>query len=1075
MPHVYLAKNYMRVKAAKEAGFTTCSLQGSSRCFAKGTLVRMFNGTLKPIESIKVGDKVMNKDGNGYNSVIETHNGIDNLYTVHQARGIDYTVNSRHILSLKQTRAKQHKVAIPGYKSAEKRRIEMLPFDKSVICDFDISYYKAQSKNFQKRYTGFKNTDIELQEKELPIDPYYLGVWLGDGCAIRWYDITNTDKEIIDFFYSFAEQLGSEAYRVDKITHRIMVTTKAHTQIRPSVGIENYCKAFKELGLIGNKHIPDEYIYNSKKNRLKLLAGLIDTDGCKSGRNTLCITQKKECIIQAIEELCHITGFYTNGYRKEVATMKRDDGSIYKCEVYRIEINHNDFKELSQYMKVERKKVFKECDRDYYASSIQIERAGIGEYYGFTLDNSPYFLLKDGTVVHNSAKTYSVVQFLCMYCFNYAGTTVSIIRAGMPSIKRTVYRDFKDIMLNFGWWDDKCMNKSEFVYTFPNGSWIEFFSTDNEQKVRGSKRKILFVNEANELSFIEWQQLQMRTTEFSILDYNPSFSEDHWINQVNEEKSTYWFISTYKDNPFLEPKVIAEIESLKWKNPSLWRIYGLGLRSMVEGLVFENVIIDDYVPIHAKRHRYIGMDFGYANDSTAIVEVMLYGNNIYLNEICYKTHMLTDEIIATLKDIEGRPEIISESADPRLVDEIYNAGLDIKPVKKFGGSIAAGIMKMQQYKIHVTSKSINLRKEFNNYTWRQDKEGKWLNEPIDMWNHCFTGDTLILTEEGLKRIDSIQIGDKVMTSKGYRKVTHLFTQGCRLVRVVRFDFGNFAIEIQATPEHKFKTKKGWKELQKLTTSDTIYLSKSLMERNITFIMEKDISHEVHIDCTETYGSSIMELSQRDFTSIIKMRTLKIITLRTLNWSREENIYGFMRKSIYKMKHILQKLVRICTKHQKLPKNGIIQQKAENGIDYKGLKSLEIEQKKNTLASVVEVNSEQKHSVFQNSVQINAKANGEEIRDLIMKKGHASTVVRPSLQTNIAKNDFVVESVAKSISTLKEYEQPTYDIEVEDMHEFFANGILVHNCIDATRYVILEKVLGDYGSGMQAADILGLMG
>lgn len=735
MPHVYLAKNYMRVKAAKEAGFTTCSLQGSSRCFAKGTLVRMFNGTLKPIESIKVGDKVMNKDGNGYNSVIETHNGIDNLYTVHQARGIDYTVNSRHILSLKQTRAKQHKVAIPGYKSAEKRRIEMLPFDKSVIRDFDISYYKSQSKNFQKRYTGFKNTDIELQEKELPIDPYYLGVWLGDGCSIRWYDITNTDKEIIDFFYSFAEQLGSEAYRVDKITHRIKVTTKAYTKIRPSKGIENYCKAFKELGLIGNKHIPDEYIYNSKENRLKLLAGLIDTDGYKSGRNTLCITQKKECIIQAIEELCHITGFYTNGYRKKVATMKRADGSIYKCEVYSIEINHNNFKELSQYMKVERKKVFKECNRDYYASSIQIESAGIGEYYGFTLDNSPYFLLKDGTVVHNSAKTYSVVQFLCMLCFNYAGTTVSIIRAGMPSIKRTVYRDFKDIMLNFGWWDDKCMNKSEFVYTFPNGSWIEFFSTDNEQKVRGSKRKILFVNEANELSFIEWQQLQMRTTEFSILDYNPSFSEDHWINQVNEEKSTYWFISTYKDNPFLEPKVIAEIESLKWKNPSLWRIYGLGLRSMVEGLIFKNVVIDDYIPIQAKRHHYRGMDFGYASDPTAIIDVYIYGKDIYVDEVCYQTQMLASDIIRVLKKDKENTEIISECADPRLIDEIYNAGIDIKPVKKFPGSIQAGIMKMLEYKIHITKRSINARREFNNYTWRQDKEGKWLNEPIDMYNH----------------------------------------------------------------------------------------------------------------------------------------------------------------------------------------------------------------------------------------------------------------------------------------------------------------------------------------------------
>lgn len=334
-----------------------------------------------------------------------------------------------------------------------------------------------------------------------------------------------------------------------------------------------------------------------------------------------------------------------------------------------------------------------------------------------------------------SAKTYSVVQFLCMFCFNYAGTTVSIIRAGMPSIKRTVYRDFKDIMLNFGWWDDKCMNKSEFVYTFPNGSWIEFFSTDNEQKVRGSKRKILFVNEANELSFIEWQQLQMRTTEFSILDYNPSFSEEHWINQVNEEKSTYWFISTYKDNPFLEPKVIAEIESLKWKNPSLWRIYGLGQRAIVEGLVFENVVIDDYIPVEAMRHHWRGLDFGYTNDPTALIDVYLWGDNLYLDEACYQTKMLTDDIIRVIKEDKYNTEVISECADPRLIDEIYNAGIDIKAVKKFPGSIMAGITKMLSYKIHITKKSTNLIKEFHNYTYRQDKEGKWLNEPIDIYNH----------------------------------------------------------------------------------------------------------------------------------------------------------------------------------------------------------------------------------------------------------------------------------------------------------------------------------------------------
>ena len=348
-----------------------------------------------------------------------------------------------------------------------------------------------------------------------------------------------------------------------------------------------------------------------------------------------------------------------------------------------------------------------------------------------------------------SGKTYNIVMWLCWQCHERPGTTVSIIRAGMPSIKRTVYRDFKDVMLSFGWWNDKSMNKSEFVYTFDNGSWIEFFSTDNEQKVRGSKRKILFVNEANELSFIEWQQLQMRTTEFSILDYNPSFSEEHWINQVNEEKNTYWFISTYKDNPFLEPKVIAEIESLKWKNPSLWRIYGLGQRAIVEGLVFENVVVDDYIPVEAHRHHWIGMDFGYTNDPTAIVEVYLWGNDLYVDERCYRTKMMTDDIIRELKAIKGDLEIISESADPRLVDEIYNAGLNIKPVTKFQGSINAGIMKMQQFKIHVTSRSVNIRKEFNNYTWQQDKEGKWRNVPIDMWNHGLDGIRYVVLDKVL--------------------------------------------------------------------------------------------------------------------------------------------------------------------------------------------------------------------------------------------------------------------------------------------------------------------------------------
>lgn len=204
-----------------------------------------------------------------------------------------------------------------------------------------------------------------------------------------------------------------------------------------------------------------------------------------------------------------------------------------------------------------------------------------------------------------SGKTWANVQWLIKQCVDVPNTSVSVVRKTMPAIKRSVFRDFKEVMVSTGLWNDKNINKTEFIYNFPNGSWIEFFSCENEQKMRGSKRQILFVNEANELTFIEWQQLQMRTTLFSIIDYNPSFSEEHWINLVNQEKKTFHFISTYKDNPFLEQKVIDEIESLQWKNKSLWQVYGLGQRAIVEGLVFPKITIVNHIPRQALLHRYI--------------------------------------------------------------------------------------------------------------------------------------------------------------------------------------------------------------------------------------------------------------------------------------------------------------------------------------------------------------------------------------------------------------------------------------------------------------------------------------
>lgn len=335
-----------------------------------------------------------------------------------------------------------------------------------------------------------------------------------------------------------------------------------------------------------------------------------------------------------------------------------------------------------------------------------------------------------------SGKTYNTLLWLISYVIHNKTHQfkISVVRATLPSLKGSVLYDFREIMMKIGLWDARRFNKTELIYTFENGSVFEFFSCDDEQKLRGRKRDILFVNEANELSYIMWQQLKMRTTQFAIIDYNPSFSDEHWINSLNKEKNTYHFITTYKDNiQNLSKVVVDEIESLKHKNPTLWQIYGEGKQAIVEGLVFPNFETIADIPTQIDK-TFIGIDYGYTNDPTAIVEVGIEGENIYIREIAYQTHLMTNEIAEILKQ-QGK-KVISESADPRMIDELARAGVNIVPVQKYKGSIEAGIAKMQAMKIHITKDSTNVIREFKNYTYEKNREGKYLNTPIDMFNHA---------------------------------------------------------------------------------------------------------------------------------------------------------------------------------------------------------------------------------------------------------------------------------------------------------------------------------------------------
>jgi phage terminase large subunit len=293
-------------------------------------------------------------------------------------------------------------------------------------------------------------------------------------------------------------------------------------------------------------------------------------------------------------------------------------------------------------------------------------------------------------------------------------------------------------MNTLGIWDESSYLATEKAYRFDNGSMIEFLSIDDAEKRKGTKRDYLFIDEANELNYEDFFQLFIRTTYKSILAYNPSFSKLHWIyKQVAIHPEAEEFVSTYRDNPFLDPQIAAEIERLKDISPSYYAVYGNAEFGMVEGIIFDNVSVVDNIPEDAKLLG-LGFDAGYTNDPSAIVGMWKWEDNIIYDEIVYKKGMLTNEIAEYLKgayEHYGRTDIWIDSSEPRLRDELFRYGLNIKSVVKGKDSIVSGIDLMKQNRILLTKRSSNLLNEFFSYSWKVDKDGNRTNEPEDINNH----------------------------------------------------------------------------------------------------------------------------------------------------------------------------------------------------------------------------------------------------------------------------------------------------------------------------------------------------
>ena len=329
-----------------------------------------------------------------------------------------------------------------------------------------------------------------------------------------------------------------------------------------------------------------------------------------------------------------------------------------------------------------------------------------------------------------SGKTYALLQWCIVQALS-GKETITIVRKTLPSAKRTVMKDFKDVMLGLGIWNENDWNTSDRIYTFYTESVIQFISTDDAEKLRGLKSSILWLEEANEVDEDSYFQLSIRTTGPIILSYNPTISPYHWIRLMQD--CTRYF-TTYKNNPYLEKTVVKAIEELQKTNPKAWLVYGLGEYVSNEKAIFQFNVVD-FLPDEATFIAF-GLDFGYSSDPTALVRVWKMDNELYIMEHCYEKGMVTSDIDNMLRSVvKDREEIWADSAEPRLIDELYRLGWNIRPVIKGKDSINFGIQVMQNYTINIPKSCQNLTNEFYSYEWSSDRFGKQLDKPVDFNNH----------------------------------------------------------------------------------------------------------------------------------------------------------------------------------------------------------------------------------------------------------------------------------------------------------------------------------------------------
>jgi len=342
----------------------------------------------------------------------------------------------------------------------------------------------------------------------------------------------------------------------------------------------------------------------------------------------------------------------------------------------------------------------------------------------------------------SAGKTIAILAVLINIAAK-AKTEISVVSESVPHLRRGAIKDFAKVMQWTGRWAPDRWNKTLLTYHFANGSTIEFFSADSEGRLRGARRQVLYINEANNIDFESYYQLAIRTSEAIYIDYNPT--HEFWAHtEVLREDDAELLVLTFRDNEALPDTIRKDIEmaevkaatSTYWAN--WWKVYGLGQVGSVQGVIFSNWTQVDEINYTTSKLVAIGLDWGYTNDPTALVAVYRSSDKLTLHELMYSNNLTNQDIAAKLRElgINRSWEIVADSAEPKSIEEVHRLGFNIKPAQKGQDSIRNSIDILHRFSIQVTKTSVNLIKELRNYTWDTDRTGASLGVPIDKYNHA---------------------------------------------------------------------------------------------------------------------------------------------------------------------------------------------------------------------------------------------------------------------------------------------------------------------------------------------------